>query len=263
MHEIGNAFKYCYYTIGEIFSRPHVLLALFFFLLEWLIASGLALALTTVVLHFFGVNFWALFIIGMVMALFLLIIYFLYQLLKARTIFLSRDGVDQNAKLPPLAWITLGYTLQHLIPWRKPHANARWQNGKHLVLPMMVRFQESYSVACDRLKALKLSRNLRFDPRRVAVRSLTLTFCVLAILLAIGLGTWLGFASASGVVIPFMRRVQATSLALLVFLAISWLPLALSAVKNGYYQADLLAVELADQPDYLPEMLANVLGRKS
>jgi hypothetical protein len=265
MHAIGNAFKYCYHTIGEIFSRPRVILALFFFLLEWLFAAGLALALTTMVLHYFDVSFWGLFMIGVLMAFFMFTIYYLYQLLKARAIVLHYVAVDQSgqlAKLPALAWGALGYTFQHLVPWRKSgDGNARWQNGKHLVLPLMVSFQEPYAAACARLEALKLSRPLRFDPRRVAVRGLTLTFCVLTIMLTIGLGTWLGFAAASGIVVPFIRRVQATGLALLIFLAISWLPLALSAVKNGHYQADLLAVELADQPDYLPDLLAHALGR--
>lgn len=267
MHAIGNAFKYCYHTIGEIFSRPRVILALFFFSLECLFAAGLALVLATLVLHYVGLGFWGLFLIGVVMALFLFAVYTLYQLLKARTIVVHNGLVDQSgqpAKFPALAWGVLGYTFQHLSPWRKPSDGSPfWQNGKHLVLPLMVIFQETFAAACDRLEALKLSRPLRFDPRRIAVRGLTLAFCVVITLLAIGLGTWLGFAAAAGIVVPLLRRVQATGLALLVFFAISWLPLALSAVKNANYQVDLLSVELSDQPDYLPDSLAYALGRRS
>ena len=265
MHAIGKAIKYCYYVVGEVFYRPRLLLMLFFFLLESLLATGLALALSTIVIHFLGLGFWGLFLIGVVMALFLFVFYYLYQLLKARTIAVHEGVVDQSGqrlKLPGLAWPVLGYTFQHLVSWRDA-GKLNWQNGKHLMLPLMVKYRDSFGGAYRRLQDLKLNHTLRLDPHLVAARPLTMIFCLAAIFAGMGLGVWLGFAAASGIVVPFIRRVQAIGLALLVFLAISWLPLALSAVKNGLYQADLLSVELADQPGYMPELLANVFGGRS
>jgi hypothetical protein len=259
MLAIGNAFMYCYHTIGDIFSRPRVIMALFLFLIECLVAAALALALSTIVLQYLDLNFWGMFLIGLVMAIFLVAIYALYQLLKVRATVIHLNLVDQNGqrvKIPALAGIALRYTFQRLAPWGK-------SIGEHLVLPLMIRFQESYTVACRRLKAIIAGGYLRFDPRTIAVRGLTLPFCIPILLIATGLATWLGFNFASGLVVPFIRRVQATGFALLIFLAIVWLPLALSAVKIANYQADLLSVELSDQPDYLPELLANTLGRRS
>ena len=265
MHAIGYAFIYCYHIIGEIFYRPRLLLMLFLFLLESLLAAGLVLALATIILYYFGMGYWSLFAIGVVMALFLIVMYFLYQLLKARTISTHSAAFAQKgqwARIQTMAWPVLGYTFQHLAPWRKV-GSARWHSGKHLILPLMVKYNHSFNLAYEKLRDLRSTKALRFDPNQVAVKPLTTIFCLTGILLGIGLGAWVGFTNAAGIVIPFLRRVQATGLALLVFLAVSWLPLALSAVKLGLYQADILALELAGQSDNLPDLLSKALGRTS
>jgi len=253
MHAIENAFKYCYHTIGEIFYHPKLFLMLVYFGIESLVITGLALALTTITIYFFNLTFWGLFLIGVVMAFFLLAIYFLYELLKARAIYFrlhSLNNAGQGVKFPALAWAAFGYTLQHLVPWSNTDKPV-WKSGKHLVLPLMVNFHQSYKGAINRLNELRSSKLLRVDPRFIKVKPLTLIFCVIAILVGIALGTWLGFSGASGIVVPFIRRVQATGLALLVFLAISWIPLSLSAIKLGLYYADILVLELVDQPETL------------
>ncbi len=266
MHAIENAFIYCYHTIGEIFYRPRLLFVLFLFFIESLLAAVLALALTTLIIRYLDLDYYGLFAIGAVMALFLFVFYFLYQLLKARAIATHQAPVDhrgQWAKLFTLGWPVLSFTFQHKIAWRKPPRGIqRWQIGKHLMLPLMVKYQRTYGQAYPLLQQLKSTKPLRYDPRLVAVKPLTFVFCAVAVLFGIALGTWLGFSTASSIVVSFVRRVQAVGLALLVFLAITWLPLALSAVKLGLYHADLLTAELAEQQDYLPELLTKALGSR-
>lgn len=256
MTALGTAFKYCYYTIGEIFNRPRVLIALLFSFVESLVSASVTLALTTIILHFFRASFWGLFLIGVIMAVFLIALCFIYQLLKARAIYAytSRDPIAHHKLFPPLAWDVLRYSHKHLLPWSDTFDDETgWQKGRHLVLPLMVTELEPYERSLERLEELKRSRTLTFNPNKVAIKPLTIVFSLASLLLGIVIGAWLGFSAASGIVVPFIRQIQAAGFALLVFLAISWLPSALSAVKNAFYQTDLLLVEqsVSDQPGLL------------
>lgn len=246
MTALGNAFKYCYYTIGEIVNRPRVMIALLFSFIESLVSASVALALITIILHFFRAAFWGLFLIGVVIALFLNSLYLLYQLLKARVIYAytSRDPIVHHRLFPPLAWDVLRYTHKRLLSSSDAFGGETgWQKGEHLILPLMVTELEAYDSSLDRLKELKHSRALTFNPNKIAIKPLTIAFSLACLLLGIVIGAWLGFKAASGIVVPFIRQIQVAGFALLVFLAISWLPAVLSAVKNAFYQADLLSVE--------------------
>lgn len=265
MQAFNHALKYCYYTIGQVFYEPGFLLLLILSAFENLVVAGLTLAVATIVVYFLGLEIWGLFLIGLLMAFYLSVYFYLYQLLKARASAIHQthgNHQKHRSKLPALAWPVLTFTFHQLSPWKRAESR-RWQNGDHLILPLMTANKCTYQQAEQQLLLIKLSEELHFDPRQVAVRPLTTFFCVLATVVGGGLGLWLGFATSSGIVVSFTRRIFATGLAILAFLITTWLPVVLSAIKNGLYQADLLDVEISEKNEFLPQLLEKSIGRAS